>query len=49
MSIALTTILLFGGLLVLLAMGVPVAFALGGISVLITLLIVVFIKLVTSL
>ena len=38
MSIALSTVLLFGGLLFLLAMGVPVAFALGGISVLITFL-----------
>jgi tripartite ATP-independent transporter DctM subunit len=38
MSIGLSTILLFGGLLCLLAMGVPVAFALGGISVLITFL-----------
>jgi len=33
MSIVLVTILLFGGLLLFLAMGVPVAFALGGISV----------------
>ncbi len=39
MSIGLTTVLLFGGLLLLLAMGVPVVFALGGISVLITFLI----------
>lgn len=39
MDIALTTILLFGGLLILLALGVPVVFALGGISVLITFLI----------
>jgi len=39
MSIELTTVLLFGGLLLLLAMGVPVVFALGGISVLITFLI----------
>ena len=38
MSIGLSTILLFGGLLFLLAMGVPVVFALGGISVLITFL-----------
>ena len=38
MSIGLTTVLLFGGLLFLLAMGVPVVFALGGISVLITFL-----------
>jgi tripartite ATP-independent transporter DctM subunit len=38
MSIELTTFLLFGGLLFLLAMGVPVVFALGGISVLITFL-----------
>jgi len=38
MSIGLSTILLFGGLLCLLAMGVPVVFALGGISVLITFL-----------
>ena len=38
MSIALSTALLFGGLLCLLAMGVPVVFALGGISVLITFL-----------
>ncbi|MBW2149782.1 MAG: TRAP transporter large permease subunit [Deltaproteobacteria bacterium] len=36
MSIELVTILLFGGLLSLLAIGVPVVFALGGISVLIT-------------
>lgn len=36
MSIELVTVLLFGGLLSLLAIGVPVAFALGGISVLIT-------------
>lgn len=36
MGIELVTILLFGGLLLLLAMGVPVAFALGGISVLLT-------------
>jgi tripartite ATP-independent transporter DctM subunit len=36
MSIELTTVLLFGGLVFLLAMGVPVVFALGGISVLIT-------------
>lgn len=34
MSIELVTVLLFGGLLLLLAMGVPVAFALGSISVL---------------
>ena len=39
MSIELTTLLLFGGLLVLLALGVPVVFALGGISVLITFMI----------
>ena len=39
MSIELTTVLLFGGLLLLLALGVPVVFALGGISVLITVLI----------
>ena len=38
MSIGLSTILLFGGLLCLLAMGVPVVFALGGISVLVTFL-----------
>ena len=38
MSIELTTFLLFSGLIVLLAMGVPVVFALGGISVLITFL-----------
>jgi len=38
MSIELTTFLLFSGLIFLLAMGVPVVFALGGISVLITLL-----------
>jgi len=38
MSIGLSTFLLFGGLLLLLAMGVPVVFALGGISVLITFL-----------
>ncbi|OPX41657.1 MAG: TRAP transporter permease DctM/Q [Deltaproteobacteria bacterium] len=36
MSIELVTVLLFGGLLFLLAIGVPVVFALGGISVLIT-------------
>jgi len=39
MSIELTTLMLFGGLLVLLALGVPVVFALGGISVLITFMI----------
>jgi tripartite ATP-independent transporter DctM subunit len=39
MSIELVTVLLFGGLLFLLAIGVPVVFALGGISVLITFLI----------
>ena len=39
MSIELTTLLLFGGLLLFLAMGVPVIFALGGISVLIIFLI----------
>ncbi len=39
MSIELVTVLLFGGLLFLLAIGVPVVFALGGISVLITYLI----------
>jgi tripartite ATP-independent transporter DctM subunit len=39
MSTELVTVLLFGGLLFFLAMGVPVAFALGGISVLVTLLI----------
>jgi tripartite ATP-independent transporter DctM subunit len=39
MSIELTTVVLFGGLLILLALGVPVVFALGGISVLITFLI----------
>ena len=39
MSIELVTVLLFGGLLLLLALGVPVVFALGGISVLITYLI----------
>ncbi len=33
MSIELVTILLFGGLILLLALGVPVAFAIGGISV----------------
>jgi len=38
MSIGLATVLLFGGLIFLLAMGVPVVFALGGISVLITFL-----------
>jgi len=38
MSIELTTALLFSGLIFLLAMGVPVVFALGGISVLITFL-----------
>jgi tripartite ATP-independent transporter DctM subunit len=38
MSIGLSTFLLFGGLIFLLAMGVPVVFALGGISVLITFL-----------
>jgi len=38
MGIGLTTALLFGGLLLLLAMGVPVVFALGSISVLITFL-----------
>ncbi len=39
MSIELITIFLFGGLLTLLALGVPVAFALGGITVLLTFLI----------
>ena len=38
MSIGLATVLLFSGLIFLLAMGVPVVFALGGISVLITFL-----------
>lgn len=38
MSIELVTVLLFGGLILLLAIGVPVAFALGGISVLLTFL-----------
>jgi tripartite ATP-independent transporter DctM subunit len=38
MGIEFTTLLLFGGLIFLLAMGVPVFFALGGISVLITFL-----------
>jgi tripartite ATP-independent transporter DctM subunit len=38
MGIGFTTLLLFGGLILLLAMGVPVVFALGGISVLITFL-----------
>jgi len=38
MGIGITTLLLFGGLIFLLAMGVPVVFALGGISVLITFL-----------
>ena len=36
MSTEMVTVLLFGGLLTLLAIGVPVSFALGGISVLIT-------------
>ncbi len=39
MSIELVTVLLFSGLLFLLAIGVPVVFALGGISVLITIII----------
>ncbi len=39
MSIELITIFLFGGLLTLLALGVPVAFSLGGITVLLTFLI----------
>ena len=39
MSTELITLLLFGGLLILLALGVPVVFALGGISVFITYLI----------
>lgn len=39
MSIELVTVLLFSGLLFLLAIGVPVVFALGGISVIITFLI----------
>ena len=39
MSTELVTVLLFGGLLFFLAMGIPVAFALGAISVLITFLI----------
>ncbi len=38
MSIGVSTVLLFSGLIFLLAMGVPVVFALGGISVLITFL-----------
>ncbi|MFB0532846.1 MAG: TRAP transporter large permease subunit, partial [Desulfatiglandales bacterium] len=38
MSIELVTVLLFGGLLFLLAIGVPVAFALGCISVIISFL-----------
>jgi tripartite ATP-independent transporter DctM subunit len=38
MSMVLVTILLFGGLMLLLAAGTPVAFALGGISVLLTFL-----------
>ncbi|MGD2126140.1 MAG: TRAP transporter large permease subunit [Desulfobacteraceae bacterium] len=38
MSTEFITVLLFGGLLILLALGVPVAFALGSISVVITLL-----------
>ena len=36
MSVEVVTILLFGGLLILLALGVPVVFALGGITVLLT-------------
>ncbi len=36
MSIEIVTLLLFGGLMVLLILGVPVAFALGGITVLLT-------------
>ncbi len=39
MSIELITIFLFGGLLALLALGIPVAFSLGGITVLLTFLI----------
>ena len=38
MSTEMVTVLLFGGLLTLLAIGVPVSFALGGISVIITFL-----------
>jgi tripartite ATP-independent transporter DctM subunit len=38
MSTEIVTVLLFGGLLIFLALGVPVAFALGSISVIITLL-----------
>ncbi|MBU1340268.1 MAG: TRAP transporter large permease subunit [Proteobacteria bacterium] len=38
MSIELITIVLFGGLLLLLALGIPVSFALGGITVLLTFL-----------
>jgi tripartite ATP-independent transporter DctM subunit len=38
MSVELVTILLFGGLILLLALGVPVAFAIGGISVVFTFL-----------
>jgi len=36
MSIELITFVLFGGLLLLLALGIPVTFALGGITVLMT-------------
>lgn len=38
MSVELVTILLFGGLILLLALGVPVVFALGGITVMLTFL-----------
>jgi TRAP-type mannitol/chloroaromatic compound transport system permease large subunit len=36
MSVELVTILFFGGLLVLLSLGIPVVFALGGITVVLT-------------
>ena len=37
MSVELVSVLLFGGLLILLSFGVPVVFALGGVTVLLTL------------
>ena len=47
MSVELVTILLFGGLLLLLAFGVPVVFALGGITVLLTFLLEGYVGLYT--
>jgi tripartite ATP-independent transporter DctM subunit len=47
MSVEMVTILLFGGLLILLALGVPVVFALGGITVLLTLVLEGYVGLYT--